>query len=64
MAKRLIHAKRLAAKLGYDNERSLWPALPRLEAKGFPRRIKITERTVRWDEDDVDAWLDERKEVA
>ncbi|MEQ9813976.1 MAG: hypothetical protein RLO50_14445 [Azospirillaceae bacterium] len=54
--RRLINARYLAELLGYS-ERALWPALPRLEARGFPPRIRLTERTARWDLDQVEAWL-------
>ena len=35
--------------------------IDRLESEGrFPHRIKITERTVGWPEDEIDTWVEER----
>jgi len=30
--------------------------------KTFPAAIRLTERTLRWDEDEVDTWLSAKKE--
>ncbi|WP_210515082.1 helix-turn-helix transcriptional regulator [Pantoea ananatis] len=36
-----------------------------MEAKGeFPKRFPLTNRTVAWNEDEVEAWLDERQRNA
>lgn len=31
--------------------------------EGFPRAIRISKKTVRWDECEIDKWLETRKEI-
>lgn len=37
----------------------------RLEKKGkFPNRIRLGHRTVVWDKDEINSWIEERKEAS
>lgn len=56
----LLKPEEVSVKLGIT--KSALPAL-RLRDKSFPPPIKVSPRVLRWDEDDIDNWLSQRKET-
>lgn len=57
---KLITTEELAEKLQVDTVTVF--RLEKQEAK-FPRAIRISKKTIRWDENEIDDWLKTRKEV-
>lgn len=57
---RLITPKELSAKLNVPKA-----AIAALERRddSFPKAIRITKRTLRWDEEEIDKWLDDKRSV-
>ncbi len=56
---KILRPKQVAAYLSVSPA-TLW----RLNQKGdFPPKIKLSERTVGWHEEDILAWLEKRKTV-
>lgn len=56
----LLKPEEVSVKLGIT--KAALPAL-RLRDKTFPQPIRVSERVLRWDEDDIDEWLKVRKET-
>jgi len=56
----LLKPEEVSAKLGIT--KAALPALRRRE-KGFPQPIRVSPKVLRWDEDDIDNWLAQRKEI-
>jgi predicted DNA-binding transcriptional regulator AlpA len=56
----LLKPEEVSVKLGIT--KAALPAL-RLRDKTFPQPIRVSERVLRWDEDDIDEWLKSRKET-
>jgi predicted DNA-binding transcriptional regulator AlpA len=56
----LLKPEEVSVKLGIT--KAALPAL-RLRDKTFPQPIRVSERVLRWDEADIDAWLNARKEA-
>ena len=55
----LLKPEQVAVKLGIT--RSALPALRRRE-DSFPRPIRVSQKVLRWDEADIDQWLNAKKE--
>jgi prophage regulatory protein len=56
--RRLLRCAATRAKAGFTANSTLYGAM---EHHGFPRPIKIGNRSVAWVEDEVDAWIERRK---
>lgn len=57
---KLITTEELAEKMDVDIK-SVYNFERRYE--DFPRAIRISKRTIRWDEEEIDEWLTKRKEA-
>jgi predicted DNA-binding transcriptional regulator AlpA len=55
----LLKPEEVSAKLGIT--KAALPALRRRE-KSFPPPIRVSQKVLRWDEDDIEQWLTKRKE--
>lgn len=55
----LLKPEEVSAKLGIT--KAALPALRRRE-ESFPQPIRVSQKVLRWDEDDIDNWLASRKE--
>ena len=55
----LLKPEEVSAKLGIS--KGALPALRRRDSS-FPPPIKISQKIIRWDESDIDQWLEARKE--
>lgn len=55
----LLKPEEVSAKLGIT--KAALPALRRRE-ETFPQPIRVSQKVLRWDEDDIDSWLASRKE--
>lgn len=55
----MISTESVAVKLGVARS-SVWNLLKR--DASFPRPVKLSARTVRWVENEIDAWLEGKKE--
>jgi prophage regulatory protein len=56
--RRLLRNAATRAKAGFPSNSSLYSAM---ERSGFPRPIKLGERSVAWVEEEVDAWIEARR---
>lgn len=56
----LLKPEEVSVKLGIT--KLALPAL-RFRDKTFPQPIKVSPRVLRWDEEDIDRWLNQRKET-
>jgi predicted DNA-binding transcriptional regulator AlpA len=56
----LLKPEQVSVKLGIS--KSALPAL-RQRDKTFPAPIRVSARVIRWDEADIDKWLESRKET-
>lgn len=57
---KLITTEELAEKMDVD-VKSVYAFERRYH--DFPRAIRISKRTIRWDENEIDDWLNKRKEA-
>jgi len=55
----LLKPHEVADKLGITKK--ALPALRRRE-KSFPEPVRLSPKVLRWDEDDIDNWLETKKE--
>ena len=55
----LLRPFEVSEKLGIT--KAALPALRRRE-KTFPQPIKVSQKVLRWDEEDIDDWLNSKKE--
>lgn len=55
----LLKAKEVSEKLGITE--GALPALRRRE-QTFPKPIRVSQKILRWDEEDIDNWLSAKKE--
>lgn len=55
----LLKPEEVSAKLGIT--KAALPALRRRE-DSFPQPIRVSQKVLRWDEDDIDNWLTAKKE--
>jgi predicted DNA-binding transcriptional regulator AlpA len=55
----LLKSEEVSIKLGIS--KAALPALRRRE-KSFPQPIRVSQRLLRWDEDEINEWLKARKE--
>jgi prophage regulatory protein len=54
---KIICSRQVEKKVGFTRVH-IW----RLEKRNlFPKRFRISERRIVWDEDEIDAWLEARK---
>jgi len=56
----LLRPEEVSAKLGIT--KAALPALRRRE-KSFPQPVRVSQKVLRWDEADIDNWLESRKET-
>lgn len=56
----LLKPEEVSVKLGIT--KAALPALRRRE-KTFPQPIRVSQKVLRWDEADIDAWLNQRKDA-
>ena len=56
--RRLLRRSPTRAKAGFTADSTLYDAM---ERHGFPRPIRIGNRSVAWIEDEVDAWIERRR---
>ena len=57
----LLKPEEVSAKLGIT--KAALPALRRRE-KSFPLPVRLSKKVLRWDEEDINKWLETRKETA
>lgn len=55
----LLKPEEVSAKLGIT--KAALPALRRRE-ESFPQPIRVSQKVLRWDEDDINNWLNSKKE--
>ena len=55
----LLKPEEVSAKLGIT--KAALPALRRRE-ESFPQPIRVSQKVLRWDEEDIDNWLNAKKE--
>jgi predicted DNA-binding transcriptional regulator AlpA len=55
----LLKPEEVSAKLGIT--KAALPALRRRE-ESFPQPIRVSQKVLRWDEADIDNWLNSKKE--
>jgi len=55
----LLKPEEVSKKLGIT--KTALPALRRRE-KSFPQPVRVSQKVLRWDEADIDKWLESRKE--
>lgn len=55
----LLKPEDVSKKLGIT--KTALPALRRRE-KSFPQPVRVSQKVLRWDEADIDKWLESRKE--
>jgi predicted DNA-binding transcriptional regulator AlpA len=56
----LLKPEQVSEKLGIT--KAALPALRRREAS-FPQPIRVSQKVLRWDEADIDQWLNSRREA-
>jgi predicted DNA-binding transcriptional regulator AlpA len=56
----LLKPEEVSEKLGIT--KAALPALRRRESS-FPQPIKVSQKVLRWDEADIDSWLNSKKET-
>lgn len=57
----LLKPEEVSAKLGIT--KAALPALRRRE-KSFPAPVRVSQKVLRWDEEDINNWLETKKEKA
>ena len=56
----LLKPEEISVKLGLT--KAALPA-PRRQEKAFPQPIRVSQKALRWDEAEIDAWAYKRKEA-